>query len=46
MEPLTKTVAFKVTEKNFKRGKDLPRSFNIPDKLREAYVKILEEGGV
>jgi hypothetical protein len=46
MEQLTKTVAFKVTETDFKRGRKLPRDFDISDKLRKAYEKILKEGGV
>lgn len=39
-------VSFAVSEENFKRGKNLPRAFNISEKLREAYQKILDEQGV
>jgi hypothetical protein len=46
MEPLTETVSFRVSEKDYKRGLELPRSFKIGDKLRKAYEKILKEGGV
>lgn len=35
-------VCFAVSEEDFKRGKDLPRSFNISEKLREAYRNILD----
>jgi hypothetical protein len=39
-------ICFVVSEDDFKRGKKLPRDFNISDKLRKAYEKILKEGGV
>jgi hypothetical protein len=39
-------VCFAVTEEDYKRGKDLPRSFNISEKLRTAYKKILKDEGV
>ena len=46
MEPLKKTVAFKVSEEDYIRGQELPRKFDLSGKLREAYKKILNEGGV
>ncbi len=39
-------VCFAVSEDDFKRGKELPRSLNISEKLREAYRKILDEAGI
>ena len=39
-------ICFAVSEEDFKRGKKLPRDFNISEKLRKAYEKILKEGGV
>lgn len=39
-------ICFAVSEEDFKRGKKLPRDFNISDKLRKAYEKILKEGSV
>ena len=39
-------ICFEVSEEDFKRGKKLPRDFNISEKLRKAYEKILKEGGV
>lgn len=39
-------VCFAVEEKNFLRQKELKKSFNISEKLREAYNKILDEAGV
>jgi hypothetical protein len=39
-------VCFTLTEDDFRRGKDLPRSFNVSEKLRKAYQKILDEAGV
>jgi hypothetical protein len=39
-------VSFAVSEDDFKRGKELPRSINISEKLREAYRKILDEAGI
>ena len=39
-------VCFAVSEEDFKRGKTLPRSFNISEELRNAYQKILDKAGV
>lgn len=39
-------ICFAVSEEDFRRGKKLPRDFNISDKLRKAYEKVLKEGGV
>ena len=39
-------VSFAVSEEDYNRGKKLPRDFNILDKLRVAYEKILKDGGV
>ena len=39
-------VCFAVPEEDFKRGKNLPKSFNTSEKLRAAYKKILKDAGV
>jgi hypothetical protein len=46
MEPLTKTVAFKVSEGDYNRGKKLTRETNVSEELRKAYGKILDKAGV
>jgi hypothetical protein len=39
-------MSFAVSEIDYNRGKKLPRDFNLSDKLRKAYEKILKDGGV
>lgn len=46
MEPLVKTVAFKITEEDYNRGKKLTRETNVSEELRKAYGKILDKAGV
>jgi len=39
-------VGFAVSKEDYDRGLKLPRGFNLSDKLRKCYEKILKDGGI
>lgn len=39
-------ISFQVSDEDFKRGKNIPRSYKVSEMLREAYKKILKQCGV
>lgn len=41
-----KTICFAVSDEDYERGKKLPRDFNLSERMRKAYERILKEAGV